>query len=78
MTYVGYTPFTDFVEGLVDLDEQGYIITDDEMRTSVEGVFAAGDVRADNLAQIAVAVGDGTRVALSIREYLQERVGHPG
>lgn len=76
--YVGYTPFTDFVEDLVDLDEQGYIITDDEMRTSVDGVFAAGDVRADNLAQIAVAVGDGTRAALSIREYLQERVKHPG
>ncbi len=73
--YVGYTPYTDFVEDLVDLDKNGYIITDDGMRTSTPGVFAAGDVRSGSLAQISVAVGDGTKAAISMREYLQEQVG---
>lgn len=72
--YVGYKPYTDFVEDLIELDEDGYIITDDEMRASEPGVFAAGDVRSGNLAQIAVAVGDGAKAALAIREYLQEKV----
>ncbi|RME07007.1 MAG: thioredoxin-disulfide reductase [Anaerolineae bacterium] len=71
--YVGYQPDTDFVRGLVDLDEHGYILTDEHMRTSVEGIFAAGDVRANNLAQVAVAVGDGAKAAVAMREYLQRR-----
>ena len=69
--YVGYKPYTDFVKGFVELNEQGYIITDSHMKTSQPGVFAAGDVRADNLAQVAVAVGDGAKSAVSVREYLQ-------
>lgn len=68
--YIGYTPYTDFVQDLLDLDEKGYIITDKEMRTSLAGVFAAGDVRSENLAQVAVAVGDGAKAAVAIREYL--------
>lgn len=69
--YVGYKPYTDFVKGLVDLDDYGYIITDKHMRTSVPGIFAAGDVVSENLAQVAVAVGDGAKAAVAIREYLQ-------
>ncbi len=72
--YVGYQPYTDFVKGVVDLDDRGYIITDNHMRTSLEGVFAAGDVRSGNLAQVAVAVGDGAKAAIAVREYLQ---AHP-
>jgi hypothetical protein len=53
------------------LSKNGYIITDEKMKTSIEGIFAAGDVRASNPAQAAVAVGDGARAALAIREYLQ-------
>lgn len=75
--YIGYTPSTDFLEGFLDLDESGYIITDREMSTSVPGVYAAGDVRADNLAQVAVAVGDGAKAAVAIREYLQEQAPVP-
>lgn len=75
--YIGYTPDTDFLQGVIELDEQGYIPTDREMRTSLPGVFAAGDVRADNLAQIAVAVGDGAKAAVAMREYLHEHVGQP-
>jgi len=69
--YVGYKPYTDFIEGLVDLDKYGYIVTDKKMRTSVSGIFAAGDVVSENLAQVAVAVGDGAKAAVAIREYLQ-------
>ncbi len=69
--YVGYKPYTDFVKDVVELDKYGYIITDKHMRTSVPGIFAAGDVVSENLAQVAVAVGDGAKAAVAIREYLQ-------
>ena len=69
--YVGYKPYTDFVKGLVELDDYGYIVTDKHMRTSMPGIFAAGDVVSENLAQVAVAVGDGAKAAVAIREYLQ-------
>ena len=69
--YVGYKPYTDFVKDVVDLDKYGYIVTDKHMRTSVPGIFAAGDVVSENLAQVAVAVGDGAKAAVAIREYLQ-------
>lgn len=69
--YVGYKPYTDFVKNLVDLDDYGYIVTDKHMKTSLPGIFAAGDVVSENLAQVAVAVGDGAKAAVAIREYLQ-------
>lgn len=72
--YIGYKPYTDFVKDTVELDQWGYIVTDNFMRTSHAGIFAAGDVRSENLAQVAVAVGDGAKAAVGIREYLQE---HP-
>jgi len=69
--YVGYKPYTDFVADLVELDDYGYIVTDKHMKASMPGVFAAGDVVSGNLAQVAVAVGDGAKAAVAIREYLQ-------
>lgn len=69
--YVGYRPATGFVKGYLDMDENGYIKTDEQMQTSVKGIYAAGDVRAGNSAQTAIAVGDGARAALAIRDYLQ-------
>ena len=68
--YVGYAPDTKFVVGQVEMNKWGYIKTDGKMRTNVEGVFAAGDVRADNVAQVTVAASDGTKSALAVREYL--------
>lgn len=70
--YVGYSPDTDFVADLVARNKWGYIKSDDRMRTNVEGILAAGDVRANNVAQVTVAVGDGTRAALMAREYITE------
>lgn len=73
--YVGYEPHTEFIKDLVKLDKTGYIITDGKMATSMPGIFAAGDVCSDNLAQCAVAVGDGAKAARSIREYLHQQKG---
>ncbi|MFP4345042.1 MAG: thioredoxin-disulfide reductase [Anaerolineales bacterium] len=70
--YVGYNPDTEFVEDLVETNRFGYIVTDEKMRTGVEGLLAIGDVRANNVAQITVAAGDGTKAALYAREYLAE------
>ena len=69
--YVGYKPYTDFVADLVELDDYGYIVADKHMKTSVPGIFAGGDVVSENLAQVTVAVGDGAKAAVAIREYLQ-------
>jgi thioredoxin reductase (NADPH) len=68
--YVGYSPYSKFVQNLVDTNKWGYIETDAHMRTKVEGLYAIGDVRADNPAQLTVATGNGTLAALNIREYL--------
>jgi thioredoxin reductase (NADPH) len=69
--YVGYSPYTGFVSDLVELNRWGYIETDNHMRTGIDGLYAIGDVRADNPAQLTVSVGDGTKAALEIREFIQ-------
>ena len=69
--FVGLLPNTQFLEGSgIELDELGLIKTNDLLETSVEGVFASGDVRSGATMQIASAVGEGATAALSIREYL--------
>ena len=69
--FIGYEPNTQLVKGLLDLDPLGFIKTDDEMQTSVPGVFAAGDIRSKNLRQISTAVGDGATAAFSAEKYLE-------
>jgi thioredoxin reductase (NADPH) len=54
-----------------DHDDQGYLITDDQMRTSVPGIWAVGDVRAQLTKQISTAVGDGTTAAVSASAYVE-------
>jgi thioredoxin reductase (NADPH) len=71
--FVGVTPKTAFLSGVVELDEWGYIITDHACRASVEGVFAAGDARRSFLKQIATAVGDGATAAFAAEKYLEHR-----
>lgn len=68
--FIGYVPDTSGLKGIVDLDERGQIVTDDLLRTSVPGVFAAGDARQKRFRQITTAVADGTIAALSAIEYL--------
>ena len=71
--FIGLRPVTYFLEGSgVELDEWGFVKTDDKLMTNVEGLFCAGDVRSGATMQIASAVGEGASAALSIREYLEE------
>ncbi len=70
--YIGYNPNTEFLKGLVTLDKSNYIVANEDMSTSVPGIFVAGDVRAKPLKQIATAVGDGAIVAMSTEKYIEE------
>jgi len=70
--FVGYKPNTGFFESLLRLDKDNYIITDERMTTSIDGIFAAGDVRAKPLKQIVTAVGDGAIAAVSAERYIEE------
>jgi len=69
---IGVVPKAHFLAGILDLDAEGYILTDAECRTSIPGVFAAGDVRKKILKQIATAVGDGAVAAIVAEKYLDE------
>lgn len=69
---IGRKPATDFLQGAVQLDKNGYIIADETTRTSVQGVFAAGDVRTKALRQIVTAAADGAVAVHFAEEYLAE------
>lgn len=70
---IGVIPKAHFLADVLDLNEEGYIMTDTECRTSMPGVFAAGDVRNKMLKQIATAVGDGAVAAIAAEKYLDEQ-----
>lgn len=70
---IGLVPNTGFLEGFVKLNEHGEVIVDCDCRTSVPGVFAAGDVTQVHEKQIVVAAGEGAKAALSAHEYLLKR-----
>ncbi|MCL6648383.1 MAG: thioredoxin-disulfide reductase [Chloroflexi bacterium] len=70
--FIGYRPNTAFLAGQVALDPNGYIVTDEAMRTNLPGVFAAGDVRQKVLRQLTTAVADGSIAALSADAYIKE------
>ncbi len=71
--FVGRVPSTELIASLVDLDEVGYVISDDRMQTKTPGLFVAGDVRQKPLRQIVTAASDGAVAATSASAYL----GHP-
>ena len=68
--FIGQKPNTALLEGLIDM-EKGYIRTDEDMRTSLPGVFAMGDVRAKRYRQITTAMGDGTIAALEAERFIR-------
>ncbi|HOT23705.1 MAG TPA: thioredoxin-disulfide reductase [Thermoleophilia bacterium] len=70
--YIGQIPNTAFLQGVVERDEAGYILTDELMRTSLCGVFACGDARSNPLKQIAMAVGEGALAAVQAQRYLDQ------
>ena len=68
--FAGYAPATEAVKGMVELDTQGYIVTDASLKTSVEGVYAAGDVCIKPLRQVVTATGDGALAATELEKYV--------
>ena len=68
--FAGYAPATDAVRGVVELNEQGYIVTDTSQKTSVNGVYAAGDVCIKPLRQVVTATGDGALAATELEKYV--------
>lgn len=69
--FIGLSPQTDWLKGKIDLDENGFIIVDRDMRTNVPGVFACGDVVSKKFRQIINACGEGAVAALSAEEYIK-------
>ena len=72
--FVGYIPATDIFKGIVHMDETGYIVTDDNMKTNVPGVFAAGDCRVKSLRQVITAAADGAIAAIQAEKYIENEL----
>lgn len=70
--YIGYVPKTGFVDKEIKLNKQGYIITDENMLTNIEGVFCAGDIREKDFRQVVTAASDGAIAAHSAEKYLEK------
>ena len=79
--FAGYEPATELVQGLADLNEQGYILTDRSQKTTADGLYAAGDVCVKPLRQVVTAVGDGALAATELERLcaaMQAKTGlHP-
>lgn len=76
--FVGYAPETDLVKDIAQLNEQGYIITDKSQKTSVDGLYAAGDICIKPLRQVVTATSDGALAATELEKYVakvQSRTG---
>ena len=69
--FVGLVPRTQFLKGVVQMDEGGYILTNEHCETSAKGIFAVGDCRKKLLRQIATAVGDGATAAFAAEKFLE-------
>ena len=67
---VGYDPNSKVFQGHLKLDEQGYVLAHDEVKTDIDGVFVAGDVADRTYRQAVVAAGSGVKAALAARAYL--------
>ena len=70
--FIGLTPRTHFLKELVQMDESGYIVTNENCEASIKGIFAAGDCRKKLLRQISTSVGDGATAAFAAEKYLEE------
>lgn len=70
--YVGFAPVTNFLPQGIELDAQGFIVTDTEMRTNIPGIFAAGDIRSKLCRQVITAAGDGATAAQAAFVFLEQ------
>jgi thioredoxin reductase (NADPH) len=73
--FVGRLPYTEIFQGLVNMEKTGFLITDENMRTSADGIFAAGDCRAKLFRQVVTAAGDGANAVHSAELYLDDVKG---
>jgi thioredoxin reductase (NADPH) len=73
--YIGLQPNTEWLRGVVGLDEDGRVVTDAALMTSLPGVFAAGDIRQHSVAQLVASAGDGATAAVGAVRYLEGRAG---
>lgn len=71
--FAGYVPATGLIKGLVDLDDHGYVVTDQFGATSVPGVYAAGDLRQKNLRQVVTATADGAIAAVELERWAKAK-----
>jgi thioredoxin reductase (NADPH) len=69
--FVGYSPNNELFGGLLELDDWGFVVTNNDMETSIPGVFAAGDIRSKILRQVATAVGEGATALFAAERYLE-------
>lgn len=69
--FVGYNPISELFDGKIKMNDKGYIITDDDMRCDVPGVFAAGDIRQKSLRQVITAAADGAIAATTAEAYIE-------
>ncbi|MCL2703012.1 MAG: thioredoxin-disulfide reductase [Defluviitaleaceae bacterium] len=69
--FIGFEPVSGLYKGKVEMDPAGYIITDDNMKTNVQGVFAAGDIRVKSLRQVVTAAADGAIAAVQAEKYIE-------
>ncbi|MBF4694028.1 thioredoxin-disulfide reductase [Fusibacter ferrireducens] len=73
--FAGYLPETHLVKDMIELNELGYIQTDENMKTNIPGVFAAGDIRVKSLRQVVTATADGAIAAVQAEKYVDEHFG---
>lgn len=71
--FIGFLPLSDVFKDQVELDKSGYIPTDADMKTNVEGVFAAGDIRVKSLRQVVTATADGAIAAVQAEKYIENK-----
>jgi len=71
LAHVGFDPATDYLEGILSLDDRGGIVVNPHAETDVSGIMAAGDIRSESLRKVAAAVSDGRTAAMSVQRFLQ-------
>jgi len=76
--FIGFRPNSGLIKEHFAHDPSGYVLTDDRMMTSIPGLFAAGDLRAQLTRQVTTAVGDATTAAIAVEKYLAERKSAAG
>jgi thioredoxin reductase (NADPH) len=73
--FIGHRPNSDLFKGQLEMDDQGYLVVDKLMRTSVPGVFAAGEIADPHFRQVVTSAGMGAAAAMSAGHFLDEDVG---